>query len=244
MRVMTSAVVLALLPFNCPTFEPVTKCRIDKADDNFARVITDYNISSPDRCPYKIAVGRTASQAFTARLTGDGINVIALYSAVTSQVYIGVTNNAAYPFSVHSFQGSPPQALPSVEYVAGQGSLSTDPGGKDTGRLSVTLQYGGSTLGFADLTFGYAVYPTIRTTSPVPPGSVPIESAVVNARAPVTYKWYQNNALLPQTSASFTKSLLEGTYTFKVVARDADGDTGYVSKTINVTTNCGSVCPK
>lgn len=249
MRLMTSAMAFALLPLTCPTFESVTKCKIDDADDNFGRVITGYNISSPDRCPYKIAEGRTASQTFAARLTGDGINVTAPYSGVTSQVYIGVTNNPAGPFRVHSFQGSPPQALPSVEYVAGQGALSTDPGGKDTGRLSVTLQYGGSTLGFADLTFGYTVYPDIRTASTVPPGSVLLESAVSNARAPVSYKWYQNNGLLPYTGPSFTKTLYNGTYTFKVIARDADGDTGYVIKTINVTnstggSNCGSVCPK
>ena len=30
-----------------------------------------------------------------------------------------------------------------------------------------------------------------------------------------------NNGLLPQTSASFKKTLLEGTYSFKVIARDA-----------------------
>ncbi|HEX5385491.1 MAG TPA: hypothetical protein VFW66_02195 [Gemmatimonadales bacterium] len=65
----------------------------------------------------------------------------------------------------------------------------------------------------------------------------------------MTYQWYQNNVLLPYTGASFTKTLLDGSYVFKVIARDVEGDTGSVSKTISVSddpggSNCGSVCPK
>lgn len=233
MRLMTSALALALLPVTCPAFEPVTKCRIDVADDNFGRVITDIEITSPDRCPYRIATGRTAYQTFAGRMTGDGSNVTTSESA-TAEVYVGVTDEPASDFSVHAFQGSPPQSTPSIRYLAGQGSGTSALAGEDTGRLKVTLRYGGHSLGFSHLTFSYSPYPSIRTANRVPPGSVLIESVVLNARSPVTYKWYQGSSRLAHTGPSFMKTLHSGTYTFKVIARDADGDTGYVSKTIIV----------
>jgi hypothetical protein len=248
MRAMMSAIALAALPLMCPTFESFTKCRIDDADPVFGQAVKNIEISSPDRCPYKIGVSRTAWQTFAGRITGDGAK-IKQNTAVTSDVFIGLTSNPATEFRLHFFAGVPPQVQPSSDYLAGQGSGCCTPAGQDTGRLMITLTDGSTTVGVSDLTFTYEVYPSIRTGSTVPPGSVLIESSVMNARAPVTYKWYQDNGLLPQTSASFTKTLLEGSYIFKVIARDADGDTGYVSKTINVTNSsggstCGSTCPK
>ncbi|HEX5386732.1 MAG TPA: PKD domain-containing protein [Gemmatimonadales bacterium] len=241
--VVLSAAVLPACIADQQQQDSVTKCVVEP-DGVWLQIIVDEAVSSPDRCPYNIANYRTAQQTFAGYIDGDPSYVVSGVSEAATNIYTESGSLSAGP-KFDGFAGFPPQSQPSISYFAG---LGQNPHGSETGEDIGVVQVtssAGTAVGTADLTYYYGIYSNI-TASTFDPGPVTFTSSISNYRAPTTYRWWRDGTALANTGSSISTTLAAGRYTFKVVVKDADGDSGYVSKmfTIGDPTNCPSVCPK
>lgn len=215
--------------------DPVTKCVANSDNGTWDDVITNARVDSPDRCPFEIYQGRTAVQSFAGRLTGNSSQIGSSTSVATISVYIGYNDLGSQVGGpvYYNFSGSPPMSFPQADYAAGVGSAFYDQSGQDFGTVDVTTRSRGVALGSANLTYTYRLRASI-TISSAQPGPVTISASVANSKAPVTYRWWRNNVPLSATGSSYTSTLSQGKWTFKVVAKDMEGDSGYTTKTFQI----------